>query len=167
MFTEIVETEIVIDENDNWWNGKLQITNNGVIKFFKLNLNKDPIQNRYFIHLKHNKKEEKGYLKKVIGFPLLAKNFLEEETIKFELDNLVKTSVKEIFYDPIKNSYWSLWYDSKSQSYIPYRVTSKILQILSSYLEYEHEQYFFSYQNLNIPILEKTYEPNEFSNASY
>lgn len=160
---EIVETEISIDENDNWWNKENQITNNGVIKFFKMHLHKDPIAQRYYIHLKHTHKEEKGYLKKVRGFPLLTENFLEEDTIKFELDNLARSNLNEMFYDPIKCCYWSLWYHIESKSFIPYKITSRILQILYPFFESYQETYYLSYKNFNIPIIEKQYKPEEFS----
>ncbi|MFN3604706.1 MAG: hypothetical protein ACK4UJ_08360 [Leptonema sp. (in: bacteria)] len=159
----VVETEISIDENDHWWNGNMKIENNGVVKFFKMNLHKDQ---RYFIYLKHSDKEEKGYLKKVLGFPLLTINIEDDKNFVLSLDNEKKTKVKEIYYDSSKNVYWSLWEDEEYQTFIPYKITFRILQFFSSYIQQDFdsvfEHYYLLYNQNKIPILEKEYNPEIF-----
>lgn len=158
---KIFETEIYINEQDQWWNGSNEIKNSGVVKFFKMNLHRDP---KYFIHLKYRDKEEKGYLKKVEGFPLLTETLEESSQIIFQLDNEQKTILKELFFDSIKNYYWSIWEDKEYNNFIPYKINFRILQSLSPYItEDVQNNYYLFYKNNKIPIIEKNYNPKEFS----
>lgn len=159
---KIFKTEIWIDKENRWWNGDQEIINKGVLTLFKMNLHFD---NDYFIHLKYKDKEEKGYLKLVEGFPLIA-NELEDnnQSLILKIDNNQSTILNQIFYDEDKNTFWSLYFDSDYNNYLPYILSSKIIQIFQPYIIENNSYVFFIKENIKLPIIFKKFKPYNFHN---
>jgi hypothetical protein len=67
---KITEQDIRVTEEDRWKAGKETIINDEVLKYFKANLGRD--ERGYFIENRWGDLTEKGYLREVRGFPLLA-----------------------------------------------------------------------------------------------
>jgi hypothetical protein len=154
----IFETEIWIDKYNKWWNGNQEIVNDGVIRLFKINLHYDY---NYFIYLKYKDKEEKGYLKRVEGFPLMAIDLnIFDHQIHLKLDNDKDLNLQELYYDEERNAFWHLWYDNEYNSYIPFMLSSKTIQMLQpSIIELDNNLKIQS-QDTTFPILLKKYEPH-------
>lgn len=159
---KIFKTEIWIDKQNRWWNGEQEIINQGVLKLFKMNLHYDK---DYFIHLTYKDKEEKGYLKKVEGFPLICIDVIfENENIDLKLDNEAKTNLSNLFYDDERNAFWGLFLDESYRKFLPYILNSKSLQILQEYFIEENQKINIKKDNLNIPIINQKFDPYKINN---
>ncbi len=120
--------------------------------------------NDYYIYLEYKENSEKGYLKTVEGFPILCKDVdLIENSITFSLDNQGFSEPDKIFYDEDKELFWSIWYDSKFNSYLPFLITSSCIQILQPYiLENNENNLMIKYHSKELPIIKKYFDPYHF-----
>ena len=73
--TLITKQDIRIDSIGRWWFRSEQITNPGILKYFKLNLRRDESR-AYYIANRFGEKEEHGYLESVAGFPLFIDSII-------------------------------------------------------------------------------------------
>lgn len=64
------EQDIIVDDEDRWWAAGKLIINEGILAYFKAQLQFDG--ERYFIRNRQGSREEEAYLKAVHGFPLKA-----------------------------------------------------------------------------------------------
>ncbi len=147
---KILQTEIWIDENHNWWNQNQKITNTGVLRLFKENLHFD---DNYFIFLTSRNLQEKGYLKAVKGFPLLTENVeFKNQKMEVQLDNGKFQFIDSLFYDVENNLFWNYWYDPDYKTQIPFLFTNRIIQILSPFIVEDKNQYYLDKEGLIFPI---------------
>ncbi|MCS7205922.1 MAG: hypothetical protein NZ853_09500 [Leptospiraceae bacterium] len=156
---KVFKTNLWIDRYNEWWNGNTKIENIGIIRFFKINLHYD---GEYFIHIKHPEQEEKGYLKLVEGFPLICEDIEFFDTyFQFLLDNQKLLTPDSLFYDPDQDKFWGLYLDKEYTNHIPYLVSSKVVQLLSPYINEKQNEVFIEYNSKVIPIIKKSYLPSE------
>ncbi len=154
---KIFETEIWIDKYNKWWNGNQEIINEGVIRLFKINLHYD---HNYFIHMKYKDKEEKGYLKRVEGFPLMAIDInMQDNQIHLKLDNDKDLNIQELYYDEERNAFWHLWYDKEYNTYIPFMLNNSTVQTLQPLIIELDNSLKIKSQNATFPLLTKKFEP--------
>ena len=153
---KIFETEIWIDKYNKWWNGNQEIINEGVIRLFKINLHYD---HNYFIHLKYKDKEEKGYLKRVEGFPLMAIELnIFDDQIHLKLDNDQDVNIFELSYDEERNAFWHLWYDKEYNTYIPFMLNNRTVQMLQPLLIELDNSFKIKTQNTTFPVIIRKFE---------
>ncbi|MCE9500721.1 MAG: hypothetical protein K8R21_09505 [Leptospira sp.] len=143
-------SEIVIEEDDQWWFRGSTITQQKVLDYFKDNMQEDA--SGIFIDNKYGKLSENGYVH-CKGFPLQIRNYITEDGVTFlksDDDKLIPLSDAVFYLD----SHDRLFAMKTGQKFLKYRLSKDFLNFISKFILEENGNYFLDIGGKKMPVLQ-------------
>ncbi|MDH5655327.1 MAG: hypothetical protein OEZ34_05435 [Spirochaetia bacterium] len=145
----ITESGIQIDKSGKWFHRNQEITNAGILNYFKRNLFR--IQNNYYIHNQFKERNEFSRIQKISGFPIFATGVISTRSELFVIhldygEDITVSSESFLFFDET-----TLGILLKEKNF-PARLTGTAMSSLMDYLdENSNGEYTIGDQKIVIP----------------